>query len=159
MSERTTDTAEKLADAAAEATRADADAVAPDWSRTLWVMVAIQFVMTMAFSMLSPIMPLFLPELGVTTPGGVDLWAGILGGSTSFVAAFVSPLWGRIADRIGIHDAFALACVVEAAGVLASVLWQSLIGVMAAALLVGGTFTVPSVVAAGALVIAAVLAK
>jgi len=28
-------------------------------------MVGIQFVMTMAFSMLTPIMPLFLPVLGV----------------------------------------------------------------------------------------------
>ena len=30
------------------------------WRNTLWAMAGIQFVMTMAFSMLSPIMPLFL---------------------------------------------------------------------------------------------------
>ena len=64
-------------------------------------MVGIQFVMTMSFNMLTPIMPLFLPELGVTTPARVDLWSGILSGSTSFVAAFASPLWGRLADRHG----------------------------------------------------------
>jgi MFS transporter, DHA1 family, multidrug resistance protein len=75
--------------------------VAADWQRTLWAMVAIQFVMTMAFSMLTPIMPLFLPELGVTGPAEIDLWAGILGGVTSFVAAFASPFWGTIADRHG----------------------------------------------------------
>jgi DHA1 family multidrug resistance protein-like MFS transporter len=46
-------------------------------------------------------MPLFLPELGVNTPAGIDLWSGILNGSTSFVAAFASPLWGRLADRRG----------------------------------------------------------
>ncbi len=64
-------------------------------------MVGIQFVMTMSFSMLTPIMPLFLPALGVSTPSGIDMWSGILNGSTSLVAAFVSPLWGRLADRRG----------------------------------------------------------
>ena len=40
------------------------------WQRTLWAMVGIQFIMTASFSFLSPIMPLFLPELGVTTASG-----------------------------------------------------------------------------------------
>src|SRR5882672_6817455 len=71
------------------------------WQQTLWAMVGIQFVMTMAFSMLTPIMPLFLPELGVRTVAGIDIWAGILSGITSFVAAFASPDWGRVADRHG----------------------------------------------------------
>src|SRR6516165_2444424 len=71
------------------------------WQRTLWAMVGIQFIMTAAFSMLSPIMPLFLPELGVGSASAVALWAGILAGTTSFVAAFASPLWGRLADRHG----------------------------------------------------------
>ena len=75
--------------------------VATHWQSTLWAMVGIQFVMTMAFSMLTPIMPLFLPELGVKTIGGIDIWAGILSGITSFVAAFASPVWGRVADRHG----------------------------------------------------------
>jgi DHA1 family multidrug resistance protein-like MFS transporter len=74
---------------------------AAQWKRTLWVMVGIQFVMTGAFSMLSPIMPLFLPVLGVDSASAVALWAGVLAGTTSFVAAFASPLWGRLADRHG----------------------------------------------------------
>src|SRR3954468_10702285 len=74
---------------------------AADWQQTLWAMVGIQFVMTAAFSMLSPIMPLFLPVLGVETPTGIDIWAGILNGVTSFVAAFAAPLWGRLADSRG----------------------------------------------------------
>ena len=76
-------------------------AAAANWQHTLWAMVGIQFVMTMSFSFLSPIMPLFLPVLGVQTEAGVDMWAGILNGSTSFVAAFASPLWGRVADQHG----------------------------------------------------------
>jgi predicted MFS family arabinose efflux permease len=49
-------------------------------------------------------------------------------------------LWTRVATRLGIQTAFALACVVEAAGVLASVVWQTAGGIFAAAILVGGTF-------------------
>ncbi|MSP00621.1 MAG: MFS transporter [Acetobacteraceae bacterium] len=73
----------------------------PGWRRTLWAMVGIQFLMTGSFSFLSPIMPLMLPDLGVTTVEGVDIWSGVITGSTSFVAAFASPVWGRIADRHG----------------------------------------------------------
>lgn len=75
------------------------------WAKLMWVMVGIQFTMTMSFTILSPIMPLFLPDLGVRNPGLVDLWAGILNGATPFVAAFASPIWGRIADRHGRRQA------------------------------------------------------
>ncbi len=71
------------------------------WRRTLWAMVGIQFLMTGSFSFLSPIVPLMLPSLGVTTIEGVDIWSGAITGATSFVAAFASPVWGRIADRHG----------------------------------------------------------
>jgi DHA1 family multidrug resistance protein-like MFS transporter len=74
---------------------------ATNWRRTLWAMVGIQFIMTASFSFLTPIMPLFLPVLGVHDEAAIDMWAGILAGSTSFVAAFASPLWGRLADQHG----------------------------------------------------------
>jgi MFS transporter, DHA1 family, multidrug resistance protein len=74
---------------------------APHWQHTLWAMVGIQLVMAMANSMLSPIMPLFLPVLGIESEKAIDVWAGILNGTTSFVAAFASPLWGQLADRRG----------------------------------------------------------
>ncbi len=72
-----------------------------DWARTLWVMVGMQFIMTLSFTVLSPILPLFLPELGVHAPAAIDWWTGILNGITSLVAAFVSPIWGRLSDRHG----------------------------------------------------------
>src|SRR5216684_2365482 len=78
-----------------------AGGAASHWRYTLWAMVGIQFVNTMANSVLTPIMPLFLPELGVRTESGIDIWAGVLSGITSFVAAFASPLWGSLADRHG----------------------------------------------------------
>jgi len=49
-------------------------------------------------------------------------------------------IWTRIAARLGVPTAFALASLVEACGVLASVAWPSEIGLCLAAILVGGTF-------------------
>jgi DHA1 family multidrug resistance protein-like MFS transporter len=80
------------------------DIIAPGtiaWRGTLWAMVGIQFLMTGSFGFLSPIVPLMLPGLGVTSTQGIDIWSGIITGSTSFVAAFASPVWGRIADKRG----------------------------------------------------------
>jgi DHA1 family multidrug resistance protein-like MFS transporter len=71
------------------------------WRTTLWAMVMVQLVMSTSFSFLSPIMPLFLPQIGVHTVSGVDLWSGILSSTTSFIGVFVSPLWGRMSDRYG----------------------------------------------------------
>ncbi len=59
------------------------------------------------------------------------------------VGASAAPsilFWDLCARRIGIAQAFAAACVVEATGVVASVVWQSQIGMLAAAIFLGGTF-------------------
>jgi DHA1 family multidrug resistance protein-like MFS transporter len=77
------------------------DGESPVWRLTLWTMVAVQFVMSVAFSIVGPIMPLFLPELGVTSAEAVAVWAGILVSVTSFVAIFTAPIWGGLADRYG----------------------------------------------------------
>jgi DHA1 family multidrug resistance protein-like MFS transporter len=101
---------------------------AANWRQTLWAMVAIQFVTAMANSVLTPIMPLFLPELGVTATSEIAIWAGILGGSTSFVAAFTAPIWGRLSDRHGrkvmlIRSSIAIGIFTGLMGVAANV-WQ-----------------------------------
>lgn len=71
----------------------------PNWALTLWTMVGIQLVMSLSFTILAPIMPLYLPDLGVHRPDLIDLWAGVLASVTSFVATFTAPIWGRMADR------------------------------------------------------------
>jgi len=48
--------------------------------------------------------------------------------------------WTLLSRRIGIPAAFSFAALAEAAGVLASVIWPSAVGICAAAVLVGGTF-------------------
>src|SRR5216684_2743247 len=124
--------AEQRADAteaAAEPALLDgAGGAASYWRYTLWAMVGIQFVNTMANSVLTPIMPLFLPELGVRTESGIDIWAGVLSGITSFVAAFASPLWGSLADRHGrklmlLRSSLAIGLFTALMGVAGNV-WQ-----------------------------------
>lgn len=48
--------------------------------------------------------------------------------------------WAVVGRHIGITKAFALACLVEAVGVVASVLWIDLAGLLLAAIFLGGTF-------------------
>jgi predicted MFS family arabinose efflux permease len=49
-------------------------------------------------------------------------------------------LWTRLGERIGIMNAFAAACAIEAVAVAASVEWVTISGVCFSALLLGGTF-------------------
>ncbi|MGE0415861.1 MAG: MFS transporter [Acetobacteraceae bacterium] len=73
----------------------------PHWQRSLWAMVAVQFVMSISFNIVAPIMPLFLPDLGVTSSAAVKMWAGVLAAATSCIAVFAAPIWGGLADRHG----------------------------------------------------------
>ncbi len=75
--------------------------MAAGWQVTLWAMVMVQIVMSLSFSILSPVMPLFLPDLGVHDASAIDMWAGVLASVTSFIGIFSAPVWGRLADRYG----------------------------------------------------------
>ncbi|MCW4115489.1 MFS transporter [Aurantimonas sp. MSK8Z-1] len=77
------------------------DTAEEPWARTLWLMVAVQFIMSAALSVISPILPLFLPQLGVAEPSAVAFWSGVLNSMNFLIAAFVSPIWGSVADRYG----------------------------------------------------------
>lgn len=110
----------------------------PAWRVTLWAMVAVQVIMTLSFTIHSPVLPLLLPELGVETDFHLFMWAGFLGSITSLIAAFTSPMWGRVADRYGrklmvLRSAFAISICTVLMG-MAQDVWQ----LLAARLLMGG---------------------
>jgi DHA1 family multidrug resistance protein-like MFS transporter len=46
-------------------------------------------------------MPLYVRELGVTDPGGVALWSGLIAAATPAVSGALGPVFGRLADRFG----------------------------------------------------------
>jgi predicted MFS family arabinose efflux permease len=61
-------------------------------------------------------------------------------GVVGLTAAPSVALWTLIAKRLGISRTFAGACLVEAVGVAASVLWPTRVGALLAAALLGATF-------------------
>jgi predicted MFS family arabinose efflux permease len=73
-------------------------------------------------------------ESGVAS-GETLVWLAL-----GLAAALSIAPWSALARRIGLERAFALACLAEAVGVAASVLWPGFAGALLAALLLGGTF-------------------
>lgn len=71
------------------------------WHRILVVSFIAQFVALVGFSFVFPFLPLYIQTLGIHGAGPVALWAGVLSFSLSIAMAFVSPIWGTIADRYG----------------------------------------------------------
>ena len=82
-------------------------------------MAAVQFVIGVAFSMVPPVLPLYLPHLGLTSPDSVRRWAGMVVGITPLAAALTAPLWGRLLTRIDRRLIVLISCV-TAAGFMAA---------------------------------------
>jgi len=40
-------------------------------------------------------------ELGVTDPGRIAMWSGVLAAVTPAISGLLSPVFGRLADRFG----------------------------------------------------------
>ena len=74
----------------------------PDgWKRNVWALSLVVFVAFVGFQSFSPFLPLYIRELGVTDPGRIALWAGVLSAVTPAVSGILSPFFGRMADRFG----------------------------------------------------------
>ncbi len=98
------------------------------WQRTLWLMVTVQALMSFAFSVSGPFLPLFIIQLGVQPIAAVSAWAGIIASINFLTAAIFSPIWGGIADRTGrkamvIRSCVAIALFTALMGVVQNV-WQ-----------------------------------
>jgi len=72
------------------------------------------------------------PEIRALEP-----WVWMLFGMAAVPSV---PLWQRLGQAVGPTRAYAVACVVEAVGVVMSVDWATTLGVAFAAVLLGGTF-------------------
>jgi len=73
----------------------------PEWQRNLYIMVVVQFTATGAFQIVTPFLPFFIVELGITDPQPLKIWTGVLPGINALFAGLLSPIWGSLADRYG----------------------------------------------------------
>jgi predicted MFS family arabinose efflux permease len=68
---------------------------------------------------------------------GFEPWVWVLVGLAAIPSV---AFWTRLGGRIGIMNTYAVACIIEAIGVAASVEWVTMSGVCFSALVLGGTF-------------------
>jgi MFS transporter, DHA1 family, multidrug resistance protein len=71
------------------------------WRQNLFAVTAATFIGFTGFTLVMPFLPLYFQQLGVSDIGEVALWSGVSLGVTPAITAFMSPLWGRLADRVG----------------------------------------------------------
>jgi MFS transporter, DHA1 family, multidrug resistance protein len=71
------------------------------WTRNLYVIWFTQLVAIAGFSVMSPILPLYVRELGVTDERAVTLWAGVVFSAPAVTMALAAPIWGALSDRYG----------------------------------------------------------
>ncbi len=98
------------------------------WQRTLWLMVTVQALMSFAFSVSGPFLPLFIIQLGVKPIATVSIWAGVIASVNFLAAAIFSPIWGGVADRTGrkamvVRSCLAVAFFTAVMGIVQNV-WQ-----------------------------------
>ncbi|UCC76019.1 MAG: MFS transporter, partial [Anaerolineales bacterium] len=72
-----------------------------NWRRNLYVIWIAEFVSIVGFSSAMPFLPYYVQDLGVTGPGQVELWSGLLHSMHALTMGIMAPVWGSLADRMG----------------------------------------------------------
>jgi DHA1 family multidrug resistance protein-like MFS transporter len=97
-----------------------------DWRRNVFALALAVFVAFVGFQFFAPFLPLYVQQLGVTDPGRVALWSGLLAAVTPAISGLLSPLIGRLADRFGrkmmlIRSLAGFVVIISAMGLVTSV--------------------------------------
>lgn len=96
------------------------------WERNLVILWFGCFLAGIAFSLVMPFMSLYIETLGDFSQKDLSMLSGIAFSSTFIVTAFISPIWGRLADRKGrklmlLRAALGMALVIGAMGLVQNV--------------------------------------
>lgn len=71
------------------------------WRRNLIVCTAGAFTTIVAMTLLLPVLPIYIEQLGVESEAAVLRWSGLVYAATFVTAGLTAPLWGRLGDRYG----------------------------------------------------------
>ncbi|PKH08985.1 MFS transporter [Planomicrobium sp. MB-3u-38] len=69
--------------------------------RNFMIIMFTNFLVAGSTTMIMPFLSLYIESLGDFSAEYVQRWAGLVFGVTFVAALFMSPIWGRIADRYG----------------------------------------------------------
>ena len=90
-----------LTDTIPPSTSAGLPPATTQWRRNqIAITVAAAMIFT-GFTLVTPFLPFYLKSIGVRTPAGMAIWAGLLLTITPLLASILGPFWGRLADRVG----------------------------------------------------------
>ena len=73
----------------------------PSWRRNLIAIWFAELVAIVGFSVVLPLLPLYVPRLGVQDEREVRLWSGLIYTVHAVTMAIFGPIWGAISDRRG----------------------------------------------------------
>lgn len=94
--------------------------------RNFIIIMVTNFLVAGSTTMIMPFLSLYIESLGDFSDEYVQRWAGLVFGVTFVAALFMSPIWGRIADRFGykpilIINGFGIAISIYLMGAAGSV--------------------------------------
>ena len=71
------------------------------WRRNQVAVTVAAAMVFLGFTLVMPFLPFYLQTLGIRDRREVALWSGLLLTISPLLAAILGPLWGRLADRVG----------------------------------------------------------
>jgi len=111
------------------------------WRQNLYVCLFGSFTTIIAMTLILPFLPLYVEQLGVSSPAAIVQWSGIAFGAAFLAASLVSPIWGRLADIYGrklmlVRASLGMAIVMSLIGLAHNI--YELVGLRLAIGLAGG---------------------
>ncbi len=70
------------------------------WRRNLWVLSIAVMLSGSSYTMVTPFLPLYLLDIGVSQ-SDINVWSGAIFSISFLVSAVMAPYWGRHADKSG----------------------------------------------------------
>lgn len=71
------------------------------WKSAFTAILIAETLAIAGFAVSMPVIPLYLQDLGVSDPGALKFWSGLIQSSAGLTLAIFAPLWGSLADRYG----------------------------------------------------------
>jgi MFS family permease len=72
------------------------------WNRNFGILWAGQFLVTAGLTVVVPLLPFYLEQLGAVSTETNMLWSGLSLAAPAIPLTLAAPLWGRIGDRYGL---------------------------------------------------------